>query len=67
MLFHKCDILCDRCGRKESFAGGVASSEEVARFQSWIITRDKKHFCDSECYKEFKNKMIRNFIPLAGS
>ena len=46
------EISCDECNDTEHYPAGTSDKE--LRADNWIITRDKKEFCDKECLDEYR-------------
>ncbi len=44
------EIVCDDCGSGEHFLGNIQSAESQFRNTGGIVTKDKKHYCDKNCY-----------------
>jgi len=57
------EIICDHCGWAEHFQGSIHSAERCYRENGGIVTKDKNHYCDKDCYTkgegEKKNKVIK--------
>ena len=48
------EMSCDNCGQADYYP--PSGHEKAARKNGWIITRDKKHYCDSRCKKKAEDK-----------
>ena len=44
------EIGCDVCGNAQHFQGNVALAENQYRSYGGIVTQNKKHYCDKDCY-----------------
>lgn len=47
--------VCDVCGESQLEMGNAVETKDIMRDQhGWIISRDKKHYCSTECYDRRK-------------
>ena len=46
------EIGCDECGEACHYYINARESEKEYREQGGIVTKDKKHYCGSNCYKK---------------
>ena len=49
------EVACDACGSAEPYPGSKAAAEVLARENGWIITREKKCYCDKKCHRKGKS------------
>lgn len=50
------EIGCDECSNAQHYYGNVIIAEKQYRSDGGIVTTDKKHFCDRDCYKKYREK-----------
>ena len=51
------EIGCDECDCAQHYYGNIILVEKQYRSDGGIVTADKKHFCDKDCYKKYRAKI----------
>ena len=60
-------IICDNCDREHILhsADSVKEAKEDAKTRG-LVTKDKKHFCNEDCYKESKGEICIHVLVRSG-
>jgi len=52
MIVRYYEIVCDTCGCGQHFQGNIQTAESQFRDYGGIVTKNKKHYCDKNCYRK---------------